>query len=249
MTRTACGFALFTALAYCGGPPSVTLGHLRGPLYVVEDSYYNKENSMVYIGTSFVTVIGATWTPETARLLTEEIRKVTPKPVREVVNTNYHPDRAGGNAYFKSNGARIVSTRMTYDLLKRNWASIVKWTQAAIPEYPPVQLVLPDVVYPGDFELQNGGVRAFYMGPSHTPDGIFVYFPEEQVLYGGCILKERLGNLDFADVSEYPKTLDRLKKLRLPITTVIAGHWSPVHGPELIDEYLALLDQNSRQRR
>ena len=38
------------------------------------------------------------------------------------------------------------------------------------------------------------------LGPSHTPDGIFVYFPQEKVLCGGWILKERLGNLDYADV-------------------------------------------------
>ena len=38
-------------------------------------------------------------------------------------------------------------------------------------------------------------MKAIYLGPSHTPDGIFVFFPEEKVLYGNCILKEQLGNL------------------------------------------------------
>jgi len=249
MVRIACGSMLFAALAACSAAPEITLSHLRGPLYVAEDSYYNKENSMVYVGTGFVTVIGATWTPETARLLAEEIRKVTPKPVKEVVNTNYHPDRAGGNAYFQSIGAKIVSTQMTHDLLERNWASVVDWTRAAFPDYPRLPLVLPDVVHPGGFELQDGRIRAIYLGPSHTPDGIFVYFPEEKVLYGGCILKERLGNLDFANLAEYPKTLDRLKRLDLPITTIVAGHWSPLHGPELIDQYLKLLDQYSHEHR
>ncbi len=249
MTRSACGLMLLAALAGRGAEPGIALSRLQGPLYVVEDSYYAKENSMVYVGPEFVTVIGATWTPQTARLLAEEIRKVTPKPVREVVNTNYHPDRAGGNAWFKSAGAKIIATQMTYDLLNRNWASVVDWTRAAIPEYPRLELVLPDVVYPGDFELQNGRIRAIYLGPSHTPDGIFVYFPQERVLYGGCILKEQLGNLDFANLAEYPRTLDKLKGLGLPIATIVAGHWSPVHGPELIDEYRRLLDQHSGRRR
>lgn len=247
--RIAGGLTLFAALAACGAAPEITLSHLQGPIYVAEDSYYAKENSVVYVGTAFVTAVGATWTPETARLLAEAIRRVTPKPVKEVVNTNYHPDRAGGNAYFKSAGAKIIATQMTYDLLKRSWASVVDWTHAVIPDYPRLELVLPDVVYPGDFELQDGRIRAIYLGPSHTPDGIFVYFPEEEVLYGGCILKERLGNLDFANLAEYPKTLDKLKRLNLPIATIIAGHWSPVHGPELIDEYLKLLDQHSKRPR
>jgi len=47
---------------------------LRGHLYVVEDDFYTKENSIVYVGENSVTVIGATWTPDTAKRLVTEIR-------------------------------------------------------------------------------------------------------------------------------------------------------------------------------
>ena len=117
-----------------------------------------------------------------------------------------------------------------------------------IDEYPDVPLALPDTAYPGDFELQGGRIRGIYLGPSHAPDDIFVYFPEDKVLYGGCVLKERLGNLAQADLVEYPKTLRRLKQLDLGYTTIIAGHWSAVHGPELVDQYLQLLEVNRAQR-
>jgi metallo-beta-lactamase class B len=195
---------------------------------------------------SSVTVIGATWTPETAKLLADEISKITPKPITEVIDTNYHPDRAGGNAYFKSIGARIVSTEMTNDLLAAHWDEMVCYVQKASPNYPTLPLVSPDKTFPGDFELQGGGIKAIYLGPSHTPDGIFVFFPQEKVLYGNCILKEQLGNLDFADLNEYPKTLLKLKQLNLGFTTIVAGHWSPIHGPELIDQYLQLLAAKAR---
>jgi metallo-beta-lactamase class B len=226
--------------------PKVVLTPLRGNVYVAEDYFYAKENSAVYVGDSSVTVIGATWTPETARLLAAEIGKVTPKPITEVIDTNYHPDRAGGNAYFKSIGAKIVSTTMTHDLLAVHWDEMVRYVQKAIPSYPTLPLVLSDKIFPGDFELQGGGVKAIYLGPSHTPDGIFVFFPEEKVLYGNCILKEQLGNLDFADLAEYPKTLQKLKQVNLGFTTIVAGHWSPLHGPELVDQYLALLKAKQR---
>ena len=221
--------------------PRVVLTPLRGHLYVAEDYFYSKENSVVYVGDSSVSVIGATWTPETAKLLANEIGKVTQKPITEVIDTNYHPDRAGGNAYFKSIGAKIVSTKMTNDLLKAHWNEMVRYVQKGFPSYPTLPLVAPDQTFPGDFELQGGGVKAIYLGPSHTPDGIFVFFPKEKVLYGNCILKEQLGNLDFADLTEYPNTLQKLKQLNLGFTTIVAGHWSPIHGPELIDQYLALL--------
>ena len=225
----------------------VTLAHYKGALYIVEDKEYVQENSMVYIGDDSITIIGSTWTPQTAQSLEKEIRKVSPLPIKEVINTNYHTDRAGGNAYWKKLGARIVSTQKTYDLQKNQWGSIVDFTRQGFNDYPKLEESLPDQVYPGDFTLQNGKVSALYLGPAHTEDGIFVYFPAERVLYGNCILKEKLGNLSFANRAEYPKTLKKLKKSidsgELPVDSIIGGHDKPIQDVGLIDRYLALLDE------
>ncbi len=220
---------------------SLELRHLRGGVYVAEDLYYYKENSVVYVGPAHVTVIGATWTPEVAAELALEIRKVTSLPIREVVNPNYHTDRAGGNAYWRSIGAEIVSTRMTADAMRSGWDEVVAFTRSGIPAYPTLPLVMPTVVHDGNFALQGGRVQAKYLGASHTADGIFVYFPEEKVLYGNCILKQELGNLKYADISEYPRTLERLKALRLDFDTIIAGHQDALHEPGLIEHYQELL--------
>lgn len=218
----------------------LTVHQVSGSVYVIEDNFYYKENSAFYVGDKSVTVIGATWTPEIAKLLFEEIKKITDKPVTDVILTNYHPDRAGGSGFFKTIGAALHSTQMTFDCLKSDWNLVVESMQHGLPDYPSLPLVLPDSVHAGNFDLQNGKVSAIYYGPSHTSDGIVVYFPSEKILYGGCILKEHLGNLDFAELAEYPKTLKRMKGLDVKI--IIAGHWSAVHGPELIDRYLTLLE-------
>ena len=229
---------------------NLTLTHFKGPLYIVEDKEYVQENSMVYIGAQSITIIGATWTPATAEKLEQEIRKVSPLPIKDVINTNYHADRAGGNAYWKKRGASIVSTQMTYDLEKTQWRSIVDFTRQGMEHFPVLEQSLPDQVYPGDFTLQNGNVRAMYLGAAHTEDGIFVYFPEERVLYGNCILKEKLGNMTFANRTEYPKTLKKLQGLidsgELPVDAIIAGHNSPIQGVELIDQYLNLLEHDKQ---
>ena len=226
--------------------PKLVLTRLTDKLYVAEDFSFAKENSLVYIGNTYVTVIGATWTPRTASRLAEEISGITSKPIGEVVNTNHDLDRAGGNAFFNSIGARIVSTKMTRDLLEREGKRSVELMRLSYPDYPEVEIVLPDEYFPGDFALQDGDLRCIYLGPSHKPDDIFVNFPKEKVLYGGCILKEELGSLDGADLVEYPRTLMRLKELDLDIDTIVAGHFTPVQGPELIDRYLRLLEQNRR---
>ncbi len=237
------GLAAFVAAPHAAGAADqkVVLTRLTDRLYVAEDYFYAKENSLVYVGASSVTVVGATWTPQTARLLAAEIAEITRKPIKAVIDTNYNLDRAGGNAYFKSIGARIVATRMTHDLLQKDGDEQIRLTQKAFPDYPNVPIVLPDEIFPGDFELQGGAVRGLYLGPSHMPDDIFVYFPKQKVLYGGCVLKEHLGNMAGANVTEYARTLRKLKALHLDIKTIVAGHWSPVHGPELIDQYLQML--------
>jgi len=240
-------FISFSA-ALAAATPALTLTHLRGSVYVVvEQNPLSDENSAVYVGEKFVTVVGATFSPESARQLAKEVAKVTRKPIKEVIDTNYNLDRAGGNAYFKSIGAKIISIDLTRDLLQRDWDQMIANARQRYPEYPQSPLVLPDTTYPGDFELQGGRVKGLYLGPSHAPDDIFVYFPQEKVLYGGCILKEQLGNLALADLTEYPRTLRKLQQLNLGYTTIIAGHWSPIHGPELVDQYLQLLAANAEQ--
>ncbi len=226
---------------------TLKLLHFKGPIYISEDRFYDRENSLVYIGDEYVSVIGATWTTETAKLLVDEIKKVTSKPIKEVVNTNWHHDRSGGNFYFKSIGAKIYATKLTAQFMKSHWDEMTNLIRKDRPTFPQLPLTLPDNLQNEDFKLQNGRIKAFYLGPSHTEDGIFVYFPDEKALYGGCILKEHLGYLGSSNVAEYPKTLQKLKNLHLDIETIISGHWSSIHGPELIDQYMALLAQHAKE--
>ena len=41
------------------------------------------------------------------------------------------------------------------------------------------------------------------------------------------------------------RTLRRLVALGLPFDCIVSGHWTPVHGPELIDTYLRLLAEHA----
>jgi metallo-beta-lactamase class B len=241
--------SLFLIFAAKAGDSGVSLYHLTGSVYVAEDSHYAKTNYAVYIGATSVTVVGAGWSPNTAELLAQEIKKVTDKPIRDVILPDHDPEYAGGNSYWKSIGAEIISTELTEQMLKSEWDKIGEFTRKHFPTYPNVPLVLPTMTYKTDFKLENGDIHGFYLGPSHNADDIFVYFPKEKVLYAGSILKERLGNLAFSNLEEYPKTLRKLQRLDLRIDKIISGHWSAVHGPELIDQFLAMLKDQSKAGR
>jgi metallo-beta-lactamase class B len=129
-------------------------------------------------------------------------------------------------------------------MMKEGWNEVVETTRKAFPLYPGLPLVLPDQIYPDNFHLQNGAVQSLYLGPAHTSDGIFVYFPKERVLYGNCILKPELGNMKYADLEQYPLTLGKLKALHIDYDTIIAGHQDAIHGPDLIDRYILLLQKH-----
>lgn len=240
----------FALTVFCSdaksSPSKIKITHLQGPLYIVEDNYWMKENSVFFVGEKGITLISASWTPATAEAIASEIKRVSKKPIQYVVDTHFHVDRAGGNAYFRKIGAKIISTVMTKELMAANWERLIKASKKSWPGFPDVPLVLPDITFENKYVLENGQIELLYLGPSHTKDGIVAYFPKEQILDADCILKEKLGNLDSADLKEYPKTIAKMRKLA--VKTIIAGHWSPIHGPELFDQYLALLGGSPKPR-
>jgi metallo-beta-lactamase class B len=228
--------------------PAPTLSHLDGPLYLAEDGQYVKTNYLLYVGPSYVTLFGATWTPETAQKLSDQIKRVTDRPIGEVVDISPDPEWAGGNAYWKSVGAKVIAANVTCTALKDSWANTVANARKNLPNYPALSLTAPNDCKSDKFELQNGKVAVFYLGPSHTNADVFVYVQDQKVLDAGSIIKEQLGNTAHANLAEYPNTLKKLQAMHLDIKTVIAGHWSPAHGPDLIDIYLGILAKNAADR-
>ena len=78
-------------------------------------------NVVVLVGDEDVTVFDANTRPGTTRQVMAEIRKMTEKPVRTLINSHWHMDHWSGNAEYRKEfpGVRIVSTLATRDYLKR----------------------------------------------------------------------------------------------------------------------------------
>ncbi|HEX5045147.1 MAG TPA: MBL fold metallo-hydrolase [Candidatus Polarisedimenticolaceae bacterium] len=78
-------------------------------------------NVVVVVGDEDVTVFDTNTRPVTTRQVLAEIRKLTDKPVRTLINSHWHMDHWSGNAEYRKAfpGVRIVSTLATRDYLKR----------------------------------------------------------------------------------------------------------------------------------
>jgi glyoxylase-like metal-dependent hydrolase (beta-lactamase superfamily II) len=78
---------------------------------IVNDEGLAGGNAGFVIGDDGVAVIDTFQDPRPAQAMLGEIRKLTPLPIRFVVNTHYHLDHVNGNDVFAAAGATIVGSR------------------------------------------------------------------------------------------------------------------------------------------
>lgn len=68
----------------------------------------------------------------------------------------------------------------------------------------------------------------YYPGGGHTEDNIIVWFSNEKVLYGGCLIKgaeaKNLGYLGDANIAEYETTLKKVERKCPDPNFIIISH-------------------------
>ena len=83
--------------------------------------FWTATNAVVIVDEDGVTVFDSFTRPATARLAIAEIRAITDKPVRTLINSHWHMDHWSGNAEFVKSfpGVEILATEQTRDFMKR----------------------------------------------------------------------------------------------------------------------------------
>ncbi len=93
-----------------------------------------------------------------------------------------------------------------------------------------------------EIKLGDKKIICQYFGPAHTEDGIVVWIPDEQILFGGNAVRNYngwVGNISDATLSEWSGTIEKMKAEFRNIKIVIPGHGS-YGGPELLDYTFSL---------
>jgi len=82
-----------------------------------EKPFHPEPNVLIVINDEDVLVVDSSMLPSTARTIISEIRKLTPKPVRYLVNTHWHDDHVFGNGVFREEwpGIQVISHVRTRD--------------------------------------------------------------------------------------------------------------------------------------
>jgi glyoxylase-like metal-dependent hydrolase (beta-lactamase superfamily II) len=193
---------------------------------IVNDEGLAGGNAGFVIGDDGVAVIDTFQDPRPAQALLAEIRKLTPLPIRFVVNTHYHLDHVNGNDVFAAAGATIVAHRNV-----RAWMRTENIKMLDPPVTPEkkarvASLTLPTVVYDSHIELYLGLRRInvrYYFG--HTGGDSVVSVPDAHAVFCGDMLwKEHVPNLIDASTKPWIESLDAMQMAYGPFT------WVPGHG-------------------
>jgi glyoxylase-like metal-dependent hydrolase (beta-lactamase superfamily II) len=135
-----------------------------------------------YIGDDGVLVIDAKMDKESVDQKIEEIKKLTDKPIKYLVNTHSDGDHIRGNRYFPETVIFVAHENCREDLFRptRDGTSS-EWNK---PELAPF---IPSLTFRDKMDIYLGSkkVELWYFGVGHTTGDIVVYFPEEKAAFIG----------------------------------------------------------------
>ncbi len=196
--------------------------------YKLIGDYYFPANGLVVETGQGLILIDTPYTDAQTEKLLEKLGQIFGKPLLQAIVTHAHDDRMGGIAVLQTKNIPVASHLFTVQ-------------QARLRGYPePAGMAFKDTV----ISIDRVRINLFFPGPGHTPDNIVVGLPDADILFGGCLVKNKLAtNLGYtkdADLEHWPKALEGLLKKYPSDWVVIPGH-GEAGDKELIRHTLKLL--------
>ena len=148
-----------------------------------------------------------------------------------VVPTHFHEDCLGGlNAF--------------HELDIPSYANVKTIELAQSKGY-----ALPENGFTDSLSLKVGTTRVYlnFPGEGHTRDNIVAYFPVDDVLFGGCLiktLKAGKGNLEDANLETWSESVEKVASTYPNVRIVIPGH-GKTGGKELLEYTETLFKKNN----
>lgn len=210
-------------------------------------------NAGIVIGDDGLLVVDTLTSAKEAKKFLEDIRKISPKPIKYVVNTHYHLDHAFGNCVFKDQGSVIIGhVKCRRQVLKTqdNAIEVAKSFGMDDAALEGTRIVAPDIAFEQSLELDLGNrvVQLIYSGQtSHTAGSIFVLVPQQKVAFAGDILfTDFHPYMAEGDLKGWYYALDYL--LSLGADKIVPGH-GPLSGAKDVREmkaYLKIFDHHAK---
>ncbi len=200
-------------------------------------------NAGFVIGDDGVLVIDSLFTAEAAQALVSEIRRLTPKPIRYVVNTHYHVDHTGGDQVLREAGAIIIAHRNVRSWVRTNNLNL--FGDRTTPELKSriEALALPDIGTDKDLTIWLGSRKVVVRTVlGHTGGDLIVSVPDSKVVFAGDMLWRKVApNLIDGSVEQWSATAAELAAIPdAAETRYVPGH-GDVADRRDVEEFRAYL--------
>jgi glyoxylase-like metal-dependent hydrolase (beta-lactamase superfamily II) len=211
-------------------------------------------NAGIVIGKDGILIVDTLISAKEGERFLADIRKVTSKPIKYVVNTHTHLDHAFGNCVFAKQGATVISHLADRKLMKAQGEGTLKnigMFGLKPEEMTGTEIVLPALSFAERMTIDLGDetVELLRVAPSHTEGSIVVSVPSRKILFAGDILFT-----DFhpfmadGDLTGWTKTLDFLMTMEEDVR-IVPGHGPLSSKKDLKDmkDYLLLFDRKAKE--
>ncbi|MBF0437815.1 MAG: MBL fold metallo-hydrolase [Magnetococcales bacterium] len=210
-------------------------------------------NAGIIIGRDGVMVVDTLISAKEGKRFLSDIRKITKKPIKYVINTHAHLDHAFGNSVFAKQGATVISHETERTTLATKGVEILNsvGNYGLKPEdMAGTKIVVPTMAFSEKLLIDLGDVeiQLIRFAPSHTAGSVVVYLPKHKLLFAGDILFTDFHPfLADGDFNGWSKTIDSL--LAMDVERIIPGH-GPLSSKKDLQEmqaYLTLFDTTARE--
>jgi len=187
--------------------------------YYIHTTWFNypgfgrfPSNGLIFVKNGKALLIDSPNTNEQTIILYEYLKGHLKAVVTQIIVGHSHSDCMGGLSALHEKGVESIACNKTIGICKSQ--------RLPIPQKSFVDSIV--------FEFEGEKVVCGYFGAGHTVDNIVVYFPDAQVLFGGCLVKslnsKGLGNTKEANIDAWDSTILKIKAAYPLIRIVIPGH-------------------------
>ncbi|MCO5238383.1 subclass B1 metallo-beta-lactamase [Chryseobacterium arthrosphaerae] len=168
-------------------------------------------NGLIVRDNNEVIIFDSPTNDKSAEELIKWVKETLNCKINAIIPTHFHDDCLGGLKAFNNHNIPSYAYFKTIELAREN------------------KYEIPKNSFDNSITLKVGtkNVSVKFFGEGHTKDNVVGYFPSENIMFGGCLIKELnagKGYLGDANIAEWSNTVEKVKMEYLNVKIVVPGH-------------------------